>query len=96
MHIMVVGLNHKTAPVELRERVSISDVELDDILNRFRHTRTVLEIVVLSTCNRTELYAVVNSSRAGEDFLVRFLSDRCHIAPDELKPHLYENTDIQL
>jgi glutamyl-tRNA reductase len=89
LHIMVVGLNHKTAPVELRERVSISDVELDDILNQFRQTRTVLEIVVLSTCNRTELYAVVNSSRAGEDFLVRFLSDRCHIAPDGLKPHLY-------
>ncbi|GMA52336.1 glutamyl-tRNA reductase [Alicyclobacillus contaminans] len=92
MHIMVVGLNHTTAPVEVRERVAISDVELDDVLAQFRHTRTVLECVVLSTCNRTELYAVVNSERAGEDFLVRFLVDRAGLDMDTLKRQLYVKT----
>ncbi len=89
MHIMVVGLNHKTAPVEIREQVSISDLELDDVLSTLRQTRTILESVALSTCNRTELYAVVSSARAGEDFLVRLLQERCRDMDTDLRAHLY-------
>jgi glutamyl-tRNA reductase len=92
MHIIVVGLNHKTAPVELREQVSISDIDIDDVLSGFRETHTIHESVVLSTCNRTEVYAVVSSKRAGEDYLTLFLAKRAGVSGDELAPHLYVKT----
>lgn len=71
---MVVGLNHETAPVEVRERVSISAAALDDVLETLRNARTVLESVVLSTCNRTEVYCLVSSERAGWDYLTSLLA----------------------
>lgn len=89
MHILVVGLSHLTAPVELRERVAISDYQLDAVLEQFRGTRTLLESVVLSTCNRTEVYTVVSSVRAGEDFLKTFLARRVGVSVTELSPHLF-------
>ncbi|GMA60556.1 glutamyl-tRNA reductase [Alicyclobacillus fastidiosus] len=70
MHIVVLGMNHKTASVELRERVSLSEDALERLLQELRDSRTVMESVVLSTCNRTELYALVNSIRAGQDYLL--------------------------
>ncbi|MFB5191085.1 glutamyl-tRNA reductase [Alicyclobacillus fastidiosus] len=70
MHIVVLGMNHKTASVELRERVSLGEAALDRLLQELRDSRTVMESVVLSTCNRTELYALVNSIRAGQDYLL--------------------------
>ena len=89
MRIAVVGLNHKTAPVELREKMSIDDVELDDVLKQLRETRTILESVVVSTCNRTEIYALVSSVRAGDDFLKTFLAKRSGLSLDEIASHLY-------
>lgn len=89
MRILVVGVNHKTAPVELRERLSISDVDLDDALTQLRDTRTIMESVVVSTCNRLEIYALVSSVRAGEDFLRTFLARRADLHIQSLAPHLY-------
>ncbi len=60
MEIVVVGLNHHTASVELRERMSFSKQEASDISARARSSKVVKEILVLSTCNRTELYGVPN------------------------------------
>ncbi|EPZ49015.1 glutamyl-tRNA reductase [Alicyclobacillus acidoterrestris] len=78
MHIVVLGMNHKTASVELRERVSLSQDALEQLLAELRDSRTVMESVVLSTCNRTELYALVNSIRAGQDYLLtRFTGMTC-------------------
>lgn len=89
MHMMVVGLNYRTTPVEIREQVSISDMELDEILTQSRNTRTILESVVVSTCNRTEVYAVVSSLRAGEDYLKRLFQQRTGLSQVELSQHLY-------
>ena len=60
MDIVVVGLNHRTASVELRERMSFSKQEASDISTQARSSKMVKEILVLSTCNRTELYGVPN------------------------------------
>jgi len=89
MHFLVVGMSHKTAPVQLRERVSISDVEMDEVLAGFRSTSTILESVVVSTCNRFEVYAIVSSLRAGEDYLQKWLANRCGLSSTELNTHLY-------
>jgi len=89
LHIIAVGLNHETATVELRERISISDVDLEDALAQLRGTSTVLESVVLSTCNRTEIYAVVSSYKAGEDYLKLLLARRAGVERQEMESHLY-------
>ncbi|MCL6444282.1 MAG: glutamyl-tRNA reductase [Alicyclobacillus sp.] len=91
MHILVVGLNHKTAPVELRERVALSDASLESALGELREARTVVESVVLSTCNRTEIYAFVTSERAGEDYLTTLLARHANMSTDELRRYLYQH-----
>ena len=49
---MALGLNHRTAPVELRERLAFSEEDLEEALTRLRHTKSILECTILSTCNR--------------------------------------------
>ena len=59
MHIVVVGLSHRTAPVEVREKLSITDQSITDSLKAFNAFNDVLEVSILSTCNRLEIYALV-------------------------------------
>ena len=56
MHIIAVGLNHKTAPVELRERVAIGDDELAGLASSLAAGGAFVESAVLCTCNRSEVY----------------------------------------
>ena len=60
MSVVVVGLQHTQAPLPLLEAVAIPDADLHKVLGSLRHSRNVLETVVLSTCLRTEVYAVVD------------------------------------
>ncbi len=92
MELIVVGLNYQTAPVEIRERVSVSDLEIEDVLSGLRSTHTVLESVVVSTCNRTEIYAVVTSDHAGKDYLTTLLAKRAGLEREELAKHIYVHT----
>ena len=62
MQLVVLGLNHKTAPVEVRECFSFSEEQLRLALRRLRDQEIVEECVWLSTCNRTELYAIVEDA----------------------------------
>jgi glutamyl-tRNA reductase len=89
MNIIVVGLNHTTASVELRERVSVGDDDVSRMLTQLCDTHTVMESVVLSTCNRTEIYAVVCSRRAGEDYLRKYFAKLAGVSVEEIAPHLY-------
>lgn len=90
MKVALLGLNHTTAPLEVRERVAFSAASLPAALSAFRQTFTAAEAVLLSTCNRVELYA------AGRDFdagaLVKFIADYHAIESDALKSHVYEKT----
>ena len=59
MHIVVVGLSHRTAPVEVREKLSIPDQSITESLRALKAFSDVLEVSILSTCNRLEIYALV-------------------------------------
>lgn len=89
VNIFVVGLSHKTAPVELRERVSLGETEVRHVLTQLRDSRTVLESVVVSTCNRLEIYALGPSARAGSDFALAAVAKTTGVDRDVLWQYAY-------
>ena len=90
MHIAVIGLSHRTAPVEVRERLSITDETLPDSLRSLMAVQEVQEASILSTCNRLEIYTLLRQADAGIAGMVRFLSDHSGLPATELKPHLFD------
>ena len=93
MSLVVVGLNHKTAPVDLLERLAISEEMLPKALHQLSTYEHVLEGTVLSTCNRIEVYAVVSKFHGGALDVRNFLAEFCHIAPEEFVDSLYTYHD---
>jgi glutamyl-tRNA reductase len=93
MHIIVVGLSHKTAPVEVREKLAVPESRLDEALARLRSYAGIKEGFLLSTCNRVEVYAVVEQIEEGHARVHEFFSDT-HLAlsSEQLTPHLYGYT----
>jgi glutamyl-tRNA reductase len=87
MSFHLIGVNHKSAPVEVRERLAISDSRLPEALKRFTHHPGVDEGLILSTCNRVELLA---ETRNGGADLRAFLRDYFQLDDPTLDPHLYE------
>ncbi len=67
MELVVVGLSHKTAPVELRERVALSHEETEEILHASDPPKAISERLLLSTCNRTELYGLSETALEGKE-----------------------------
>lgn len=93
-HILLVGVNHTTAPIALRERLAIGGTELVDALTRFGasngHGSTLLpEGVILSTCNRLEMYAVTEDVQRGRERLIQFLSQNRKVPVEEFASSLY-------
>ncbi|MBM3932818.1 MAG: glutamyl-tRNA reductase [SAR202 cluster bacterium] len=88
MQILLTGLNHKTAPVEVRERVSFSKEQLSRALPLLA-ARTG-EAVVLSTCNRTEVYTATDSPEDSALEIRSFLADFHGVAMGDVSPHLYD------
>lgn len=93
MSIVVVGLNHKTAPVDLLERLSISDEQSVKALHQLATFEHVLEGALLSTCNRIEAYAVVSKFHGGAQDLRNFFAEFCHVAPEDFADALYTYHD---
>ncbi len=95
MNIILIGLNHKTAPVEVRERLNFSPNMLRSALTHFDHTHSqahldhVKEGVILSTCNRTEIYALVNDPEIAQKSIVTFLSRTCNVSEEIFSQYLY-------
>ncbi|HEY8476354.1 MAG TPA: glutamyl-tRNA reductase [Chloroflexota bacterium] len=87
MIIVAVGLNHRVAPIELRERLSFRPDEMPAALAALRGYAS--EGALLSTCNRTEVYGLVGHSASGQRSLAHFLSDSRRVPLDEFLPHLY-------
>lgn len=94
MNIIVVGLSHNTAPVEIRELLAVPDSRMGEALARLSAYPGIKESVLLSTCNRVEVYAVVDQADAGYASVQQFLADT-HLAlsAEQLIPHLYWYTD---
>ena len=93
MHILLTGLNHKTSPLELRERVSFSKEQLPEALPML--TEYVGEGVILSTCNRTEVYTVAEEPTEAADEIRRFLAEYHDLEPQQVDDHLYDRTDTE-
>jgi len=89
MHILVVGLNYQTAPVEIRERLTFNETELLDAVKKLNKQKSILENVILSTCNRTEIYAVVDQLHTGRYYIKQFLAEWFGIEQKEFTPFLF-------
>jgi len=89
MHIAVVGLSHRTAPVEIRERLSIPEQTMEQSLQQLRADEQVLEASILSTCNRLEIYALLRHPEQGISAVGGFLSRHSGLAVEDLTPHLF-------
>jgi glutamyl-tRNA reductase len=89
MHILVVGINYKTAPVEIRERLTFNPNELGDAMKKLQTKKSILENVIISTCNRTEIYAVVDQLHTGRYYMKEFLSEWFEIEQDDFVPYLF-------
>lgn len=90
-HLFVLGVNHKTASVSLRERVAFGPERIDHALVSLLDVPGVQEGVILSTCNRTEIYCAVE--QGAYDSVVSWLSHFQHIPTDEIQPSLYQYQD---
>ncbi|SOC36442.1 glutamyl-tRNA reductase [Ureibacillus acetophenoni] len=89
MHTLVVGLNYKTAPVEIREKLSFIESDLPNAMAALKKEKSILEDVIVSTCNRTEIYAVVDQLHTGRYYIKQFLAKWFDIPVNEFEQHLY-------
>lgn len=89
MHTLVIGLNHKTAPVEIREQFTFQEDRLPIALKSLRDMKSILECVIVSTCNRMELYVVVDQLHTGEYYAKAFLESWFRLPKEEFSPYLY-------
>ena len=89
MYIIAVGLNYKTAPVEIRERLSFNEADLSAATTALKNKKSILENVIVSTCNRTEVYAVVDQLHTGRYYIKDFLSEWFQIDKEEFTPYLF-------
>lgn len=93
MSIVVIGVNHRTAPIELLERVSLSGVELRKAVTGLVSRANIREAAVLSTCNRTEVVCVAERFHGAYADIRDFFCELGGLQPDELHQHLYSQHD---
>ena len=89
MNIAVVGLSHKTAPVEVREKLSIPEQKVEAAIAQLRGYPHIQEVAILSTCNRLEIYIVTSESEPGVREVIQFLSECSKVPLQSLRPHLF-------
>jgi len=88
VHILVVSVNYRTAPVEFREKLTFQAAELEQAMTTLQNQKSVLENVIVSTCNRTEIYAVVDQLHTGRYYIKKFLADWFQLEIEEVAPYL--------
>jgi glutamyl-tRNA reductase len=93
MPVVVIGLNHRTAPLEVLETVTVDARALEKTLHSLLSTDHLSEAVVLSTCNRTEVYAVAERFHGGYADIRSVLAELAFLDPDEFSDHLYVHHD---
>ncbi|OUM96108.1 MAG: glutamyl-tRNA reductase [Thermobacillus sp. ZCTH02-B1] len=93
MHILVVGLNYRTAPVEVRERFTFAGQELPKALEMLKRTTSVMECVIIATCNRTELYAVVDRHVLCGHYIRHFMEQWFGVPRETFTKYLYMYED---
>jgi glutamyl-tRNA reductase len=95
--LVLLGINHNTAPIEVRERLAIPSTRLADATRTLLHQPGIREGLILSTCNRVELLTLQDDSEAAHPQtkadLLRFLHEYFSVPPNDIQPHLYEHRD---
>jgi len=89
MHLFLLGVSHRTAPVDLRERLDFSSGDLSAAAEQIAARPSMSESVVLSTCNRSEIYVASDDPARAREELVTFLSDYHHVPAQTFQPHLF-------
>jgi glutamyl-tRNA reductase len=89
MSIIAIGVNHKTAPVEIRERMSFSEGSLQEAYTKLLAGPVVRGCVIISTCNRTEIYAHVMDVEPGVDAVINLLRQKSGVEPALIKKYTY-------
>ena len=89
MNLLVVGLSHRSAPVDVLERVAVSCADAAKVLHQLLEREHVAEGLVLSTCNRVEVYAVVSSFHDGLADITDVLAYQCAMTRDDLSEYFY-------
>ncbi len=89
MNIAVIGLSHKTAPVEIREKLSVPDTQMEAAIQTLCNYPHIQEATILSTCNRLEIYIVTPTADRGVQDAIQFLSEFGKLPLKDLKQHLF-------
>lgn len=95
MQVRVIGLNHNTSPLEVREKLHFSKSSLPAALQRLQRAAKVKEAVILSTCNRVEIYFIPALPEEDSDKIEDFLSCFHHIDKDIFRDSLYEYSNLE-
>ena len=93
MHLFLLGVSHRTAPVDLRERLDFSSRDVGAAVEALATRPAAAETVVLSTCNRSEIYVASSDPRQAQQDVVAFLADYHHVPDDVFMPHLFTSSD---
>ncbi|HEX5946527.1 MAG TPA: glutamyl-tRNA reductase [Acidimicrobiales bacterium] len=93
MSVVVIGLNHRTAPLDLLERMAIGEGHMGKALHDLTTRENISEALVLSTCNRTEVYAVAERFHGAYSDIRGFLADFSYLPPEDFSDHLYVHYD---
>ena len=95
MHLLLLGVTHRTAPVDLRERLDFASRDLGAAVEALGARPAMAESVVLSTCNRSEIYVAVDQVERAREELLAFLGDYHHVPRTAFAPHLFERQEAE-
>jgi glutamyl-tRNA reductase len=95
MGIVVVGLSHKTAPVDVREKLSFPEAVVPDALKKLMRFDVIRESIILSTCNRVEIFAYAQDSAEGVEQIQQFIAEYHNLSRESLARALYVHADAQ-
>lgn len=91
MKLLITGVSHKTAPVEVRECLAFREESLPAALADLRSRDGVTEAVILSTCNRVEITVTTDDSCDAQAVVDSFLADRKAVSPSSIQPYVYRH-----
>jgi glutamyl-tRNA reductase len=95
VHLFLLGVSHRTAPVELRERLDFSSRDVGAAVEALATRSSAAESVVLSTCNRSEIYVASTAPLQAREEIVRFLMDYHQLPAETFAPHLFSYSDAE-
>ena len=89
MNIIVVGLSHKTASVDVREKLSIPEAQIEEAIAHLKSYPHIVEVAIISTCNRLEIYSIVKETEQGVNEIIQFLAEKARVSLYELRKNLF-------